>query len=185
MKGPAPKPLAERLTAKLVRDATGCLLWTGGRCRKGYGSMSMPGGGRAKTHRVAYELAHGPIPEGMYVCHSCDTPACCEPTHLFLGSPTDNVRDMVSKNRHAWRDGTPWQKVNAEQVREIQALGRTSLLQREIADMYGISRSQRMTQRRSFVDFHSLLTTPPCGASGSSRACWCRCAGRRRDPGRR
>ncbi len=123
-KGPKPKPLAERLAAKLVLDSSGCLLWTGARDSRGYGTISLPGERKAGVHRVAYELAHGQIPAGMFVCHACDTPACCEPSHLFLGTPTDNVRDMVSKERHAWRHGTPWQKLTVEQIHEIQSLDR-------------------------------------------------------------
>jgi len=51
------------------------------------------------THRFAWELANGPIPEGMFVCHKCDNPPCCNVDHLFLGTPKENTTDMVNKGR--------------------------------------------------------------------------------------
>jgi hypothetical protein len=52
------------------------------------------------VHRVAWELEHGPIPDGMLILHRCDNPACWAPEHLFLGTQADNVRDMHAKGRH-------------------------------------------------------------------------------------
>ena len=55
--------------------------------------------GMMLSHRVSWELTNGPIPHGMYICHSCDTPECCNPDHLFLGTQRDNVRDCMKKGR--------------------------------------------------------------------------------------
>jgi hypothetical protein len=56
------------------------------------------------THRVAWEFTNGPIPRGMYICHHCDNPPCCNPAHLFMGTPADNARDRDAKGRsHAQR----------------------------------------------------------------------------------
>jgi hypothetical protein len=60
-----------------------------------------------KAHRIAWELVHGPIPAGLYILHHCDNPACCNAFdtahHLFLGTKTDNNRDMVAKGRaNSW-----------------------------------------------------------------------------------
>lgn len=77
---------------------TGCFLWTGA-TRKGYGVVKF----RQKfyaTHRVAYELAYGSFLEELYVCHSCDTPQCNNPKHLFLGDAHSNMQDMADKKRH-------------------------------------------------------------------------------------
>jgi hypothetical protein len=78
-----------------------------------------------KAHRRAWELARGPIPEGMSVLHRCDNRICVEPTHLFLGDAADNMRDMAAKGRAAGsrRRGErhPMVKLSDEQVRTIRA----------------------------------------------------------------
>jgi len=56
--------------------------------------------GVIRTHRLAWELANGPIPDGLSVLHHCDNPPCCNVEHLFLGTQTDNHADMVAKGRH-------------------------------------------------------------------------------------
>lgn len=80
---------------------TGCWIWPGWR-RGQYGGLFVPGGRRqsALAHRWSYEQFVGAVPEGMKVCHRCDTPLCVNPDHLFLGTQADNVRDMVQKGRH-------------------------------------------------------------------------------------
>jgi hypothetical protein len=67
----------------------------------GYGVVYFHGKPRA-AHRTAYELFVGPIPKGMYICHTCDHPQCANPDHLFLGTPQDNVNDMMAKGRRAY-----------------------------------------------------------------------------------
>jgi hypothetical protein len=92
--------VAARIKARSKRSTSGCRLWQGWLNRKGYGELSA--GGRSwMAHRLAYVLAHGPIPPGMFVCHTCDRPNCVEPSHFFLGDHTANQRDMVAKGRHA------------------------------------------------------------------------------------
>jgi hypothetical protein len=75
-----------------------CWPYMGTRLPSGYGTHSS-GGEHRYAHRVAYEAEHGPIPDGMFICHHCDNPPCCNPAHLFAGSPTENVQDMIAKQR--------------------------------------------------------------------------------------
>ncbi len=76
-----------------------CWNWRGAKKPKGYGNIRV-NKKYLTAHRVAFEVANGPIPEGLIVCHVCDNPACCNPNHLMLGTIKSNAADMVLKNRH-------------------------------------------------------------------------------------
>lgn len=91
-----------RFSAKV--DTSGdCWLWQGGRFTTGYGHFTVSGK-LVGAHRVAYQLAHGPIPLGLLVCHTCDNPQCVRPDHLFLGTVRDNALDAQRKSRLATGD---------------------------------------------------------------------------------
>jgi len=104
------------------------------------------GGKRVAAHRVAYAIQDGwenglrEIPNDMLVCHRCDNPACCNPRHLFLGTPQDNMDDMVEKGRSAakYRIGetNPNSKLTLEQAREIKASADTMMV---LAERFGVS----------------------------------------------
>lgn len=91
-------PLADRLLFRSVLTETGCREYTGWRNQSGYGRIKVAGK-MPYAHRVAYEVWVGPVPEGLCVCHHCDNPACINPDHLFVGTATDNMRDMWAKGR--------------------------------------------------------------------------------------
>lgn len=90
--------LLERFEAKYIPEPnSGCWLWTANCTQKGYGMFRM--GVQGSAHRAAWTLYCSPIPDGAHVLHSCDTPACVNPAHLFLGTNQENVDDKVEKGR--------------------------------------------------------------------------------------
>jgi hypothetical protein len=78
----------------------GCWLWTGGKADHGYGTFWF-NGRLTRAHRFAWTTFCGVIPAGSLVLHRCDTPACVNPSHLFLGSQSDNMTDCSTKGRVA------------------------------------------------------------------------------------
>ncbi|NUQ92859.1 MAG: HNH endonuclease [Gemmatimonadaceae bacterium] len=92
--------VATRFWQKVEKTET-CWLWTGARySATRYGQVILPGRVVRGAHRVAWELTHGPIPDGLFVCHRCDNKQCVRPDHLFLGTPKDNTHDMIAKGLH-------------------------------------------------------------------------------------
>ena len=94
------EPIAAKMERLTQYAANGCIEWTGPLYSNGYGSFST-GYDDKLAHRVAWELANGPIPEGMVVRHSCDNRKCVNPGHLLIGTQGDNMRDMIERGRAA------------------------------------------------------------------------------------
>lgn len=118
---------------------SGCQLWCAGTNGAGYGYLTIEGVVR-RAVRVAWELANGPIPVGLVLCHKCDVPACINVNHLFLGTHADNMHDRDRKGRGArnWGRKNGSVKLTEQQVRSIQIDARP---QTRIAAQYGVSQS--------------------------------------------
>lgn len=136
-------PVLPRLEKHAVSvPETGCKLFLRGQYRGGYGRLMVNGRMKA-AHRAAWEATHGPISAGVFVCHRCDRPACVNVEHLFLGTPLDNMRDMIAKGRdrkdprRGEQNGRA--KITREQVSAIRADKRGC---DPVAADYGISRAQ-------------------------------------------
>lgn len=114
--------------------------WMGQRDSFGYGRIKV-GGKKLYTHRLAYELKHGPIPKGAQVLHRCDNPPCCNDEHLFLGTNKDNSDDKVAKGRSAKRAGHGMAKLSEEKVLEIRMRLSLGESHRSIARSIGISQT--------------------------------------------
>ena len=113
-------------------DGNGCWVWNWAVQRKGYASVWIDGRG-VKAHRVAYELANGPIPEGMVIRHTCGNPSCVNAEHLRVGTRAENARDMVNDGNQGNQKFLP---SDAAEIRRLFAAGGIS--RREIARQYGV-----------------------------------------------
>jgi len=136
----------ERFWSKVDKSRPGgCWAWTASCNRRGYGQFRVAGTLKA-AHRVLWEQMHGPIPDGMIVCHHCDNPGCVNPDHLFLGTHADNMADKVAKGRQSRQLGEshPRAKLTDADVRAIRSAAGTVS---EIAKKFGISRSNVSTIR--------------------------------------
>lgn len=137
--------LEERFWSKVDKCGDGkCWPWTASVRRKdeGYGAFGL-GGRHQPASRVAWILTYGEIDSGLEVCHSCDNPACCNPSHLFLGTRKANNDDKIAKQRHAFGERIGTAKLTEKQVIEIKKakpVGRTKVGYRAaIAKRYGVS----------------------------------------------
>lgn len=131
----------------IVRQVNECWPWSAGKCN-GYGRYSVARKGRNphsfSAHRVAFYLWCRQDPGGLSVCHTCDNPICCNPSHLFLGTNADNVRDKVSKGRQYAPKGELHgeAKLDSKRVLEIRRLYMSGDFgQRKLAEKFGVSRT--------------------------------------------
>lgn len=124
-----------RFFAKVAKSDE-CWSWTGARRgAKSYGVLRIDGK-LVNVHRLSWAIHHGEVPAGMCVCHRCNNKVCVNPSHLYLASAQQNVRD-------AWRDGLCERgeqkasaKLNREAVTEIRSSGATLA---SLAEKFGVS----------------------------------------------
>ncbi len=128
----------------------GCIETTWARSSDGYGRRWV-GGRHVRAHRYAWEMANGPVPDGLAVLHHCDNPPCVNPAHLFLGTLGDNNKDRARKGRTKG-----WTSEAAKRARArssglgnarltpdtVEAIRLSALSQRQAATVYGCSQSQ-------------------------------------------
>lgn len=125
------------LSSRTERNAsTGCLEWTKG-LHSGY-AYARFGKHTKNVSRAVWEHHYGKIPEGCFICHKCDNRKCVEISHLFVGSPNDNIQDMIAKGRNNMR-GKP--KTSVIKQQEVKTLFVQRLDIAEICARTGVSRS--------------------------------------------
>lgn len=120
-----------------VERTDNCWLWISGLDAHGYGRICHKGVDR-KAHRLSYEIHKGEIPKGMGVLHRCDTPACVNPDHLFVGTQKDNTADMIRKGRGAKGSMLPQTRLSELDVIIIKEALREGFLQKHIAKYFNV-----------------------------------------------
>jgi hypothetical protein len=177
-----PKALHRFWSRVQVGGPDECWPWTFSRDRAGYGLFNY-----AKTtwraHRVAYFIGHNTDPGELLACHSCDNPCCCNPAHLFLGTPADNLHDCQSKgrlntaagDRHRTKkhpelilrgEQVGGSKLSAAQVIEIRRRFAKGETQEHIASCFNVTRG---TVKGITVGNRWMHVGGPVGKSSHSR----------------
>ena len=117
-----------------------CNIWLAGTNGRGYGVFHIKRK-PCRAHRISYAQHYGEFDKKLCVLHRCDTPNCCNPRHLFLGTPADNSADMKVKGRSSRGEKNPAAKLIQSQVVQIRMLLKEgNLIQKEIAKIFGVSR---------------------------------------------
>jgi len=129
----------ERFFLERVKKNGDCWIWQGGKRGK-YGDFKYISH-RCAAHRWAWEFYRGPIPKGLCILHSCDTPLCVNPAHLFVGTISDNTRDMIKKGRgavcHQQGENNPGHVLSKSDVIEIKT-AKGHIGQRALAKHFGV-----------------------------------------------
>lgn len=139
----------ERFWPKIMRpvDWDACWPWTGSRKRTGdkdgYGNFKLSSYRTVRSHRLAFALYTGRSPGELCVCHRCDNPICCNPTHLFLGTHKDNSDDKIAKGRNRTGnqkgESNPRARLTLDQVATIKTLIGNGLTNVAIGRQFGVS----------------------------------------------
>lgn len=139
-----PKSVYERFMENVDKTDT-CWLWAAGKDHNGYGLFTSSLLGERSAHRCSYTLFKGPIPEGLFVCHTCDVPACVNPSHLWLGTAADNNTDKKNKGRCGYGDNVGTSNPNCryteDQIRQVAELRKQGLGYRAISNVTGINKT--------------------------------------------
>lgn len=134
-----------------VDHHTGCWNWKAGKNQYGYG-MKRQDGKKWVAHRLVYSLLKGNPPDHLYACHTCDNPSCCNPDHIFFGTPQDNTTDAKQKGRVPKGSEHGNSKLTERDVSEIRRLYFSGIQPSVIATQYPVRplHVTRIAKRRAW-----------------------------------
>lgn len=141
--------IISRFFSFVEESDNGCWRWIGGISGNGYGNFSICHKSYTAP-RVSYKMFIDEIPDGMYVCHICDNPACVNPGHLFIGTHRENLDDMLKKGRSAKHEKNSHCKLTYDQVIEIREKYKSGILTPQLAREYKIGQSQAVRIVRGY-----------------------------------
>ncbi len=128
------------------QEKKSCWNWNGAKKRTGYGNVRIDKKYKL-AHRVAFELSTCSIPNGMIVCHVCDNPSCCNPSHLMLGTAKSNASDMLIKNRAKKPESAARGSVNGNsKLKESDVLDIRKIYSTGFLDQYKLARKYKVSQ---------------------------------------
>lgn len=135
------RPIAQRFWEKVNKGApNGCWEWLGCLTASGYGQIRIDDK-MIRSHRYAWELENGPIPDGTVIMHTCDNPRCVNPSHLHLGTQVENIADRMTKSRQARGVTHSEAKLTGIQVVEIRRKVASGATPQVLAAEYKVSKA--------------------------------------------
>lgn len=108
-----------RKLIQFYENEIGCLICTSHSTWKGYPLLSI-NNKATRMSRFIYEECFGLIPEGLYICHTCDNPGCINPAHLYAGTNLDNVKDKIERGHHLYGEQHPCAKLTEIDIIKIR-----------------------------------------------------------------
>ncbi len=134
-------PLEKTFFNKLIiTDLNLCWLWNGAKNIYGYGTIR-----KNKrfifAHRASWEMFNGKILNNLFVCHKCDVRNCVNPNHLFLGTPSDNMKDAAMKGRMKRGSENGRSKLFEKDIFKIRIMRQNNISFRNIAKIFNVNKS--------------------------------------------
>jgi hypothetical protein len=128
---------------KKINKTDTCWLWTG-TLNHGYGFFDLNSYSKVASHRYSYFLANGQFESDLFVCHTCDTPACINPSHLVLGTAAFNSKERSTRGRSSrpFGEANGGAKLSQDDIDKLKRLRAEGVKVRQLMEMFSLSDAQ-------------------------------------------